>query len=190
MTAPVFGQAKRAASFTRASGGSIQTKLSGSIIVNKDSSLEREWITLHDPSIPADLEGTVGVTTVYEREAMGRGEYQYKAAVSLIPSEPLAAVEIRFLTFDLWGGHVRNLVMDEVTDMPAGTKRALTGSWRVYSENEVSRHYASIAYVSRLRTKDGRVIETDSAPVVQEAKKFSTKFTAADLEPKPEPQKP
>ena len=52
----------------------------------------------------------------------------------------------------------------------------------------MSRHYASIAYISRVRTKEGRVVEADSGPIVDEAKKFSKKFTSADLEP-PKPEK-
>jgi hypothetical protein len=60
---------KDGVSFSRASGGSIQTKLSANIIVNKNSSLNREWITMHDAGLPVDLEGTVGVTTCMYRTA-------------------------------------------------------------------------------------------------------------------------
>ena len=187
LASSLYGQEKVSASFTRGSGGSIQTKLGAGIVLNKESTLEREWLTLHDPALPADLVGTVGVKTVYQPDRL-RGEYHYNAEVQVKPREALKAIEVRFLVFDLWGGHVRNLALDEIADMPAGVERPLSGAWRVYSENEVSRHYASIAYISRVRTADGRVVEADVAPVIQEAKKFSRKFTAADLEPKPEPK--
>ncbi len=190
LASPAFAQPeKKPAAFSRMSGGSIQTKLSGSIVVNKNSSLEREWLTLHDPGVPVELLGTVGVTTAYERDGGARGEYHYKAAYAVQPAEPLSAIEVRFLVFDLWGGHVRTLVSDEVIDLPANASHDFSAEWRIWSENEVSRHYASIAYISRVRTKDGRVIEADPATVIQEAKKFSKKFAAADLEPKAE-QKP
>jgi hypothetical protein len=172
---------------TKAQGGSIQTKLSGNIVVNKESTVTREWIALHDSSMPADLVGTPGVTTLYVPDRV-RGDYEYQAKVSVQAKEALAAVEIRFLVFDIWGQHVRNLLSDEVADMPAGSTKDLSPQWRVLSENEVSRHYASIAYISRARTQDGRVFEADPAPVVREAQRFSKKFTAADLEPKPEPK--
>jgi hypothetical protein len=170
---------------TKAPGGSIQTKLSEDIVINKQSTVTREWIALHDPSVPADLVGTPGVTTVYKDRGRS-GEYQYEANVSVQAKAGLAAVEVRFLVFDVWGQHVRSLVSDEVADIPAGTTKDVSPEWRVLSENEVSRHYASIAYISRVRTQDGRVFEADTASVVREAQKFSKKFTVADLEPKPE----
>jgi hypothetical protein len=172
---------------TKASGGSIQTKLAGNIVVNQESTVTREWIALHDPAMPVDLVGTPGVTTAWVPDR-GRGEYQYQAAVSVQTKEALAAVEVRFLIFDIWGQHIRNLMADEVVDMPASSTRAMSPAWRVLSENEVSRHYASIAYVSRARTQDGRVFEADPAAVVREAQRFSKKFSAADLESKPEPK--
>lgn len=50
---------------SRKSGGSIRTRLSDRIILNPNSSLEREWITMHDPKLPVDLTGTVGMSTKY-----------------------------------------------------------------------------------------------------------------------------
>lgn len=184
LVATAYAAPQGAVTFTRESGGSVQTKLSSNIIVNKDSTLTREWITMHDPSMPVDLVGTVGVTTKYVRDRL-HGEYQYEAAFSIDATTPVSAIEVRFLTFDVWGQHVRNLVFDEISDIQVGT-RDFKGQWRLYSENDCSRHYASIAYISRVRTRDGRVLEADPAPVVEEARKFAKKFTAADLEPKPE----
>ncbi len=184
LVAVAYAAPPEAVTFTRGNGGSIQTKLSSSVILNKNSTLTREWITMHDPNMPADLVGTVGVTTAYVPDRV-RGEYQYHTKFSMQTKAPISAVEVRFLTFDLWGQHVRNLMFDDVSDLEPGTKE-FEGQWRLYSENDCSRHYASIAYISRVRTRDGRVLEADPAPVVQEAKKFAQKFTAADLEPKPE----
>jgi hypothetical protein len=178
---------KKDVTVTRAAGGSIQTKLSANIVVNKESTLTREWLALHDASMPAELVGTPGVTTVYVPDRV-RGEYQYQAAAPVQAKEDLSAVEIRFLVFDVWGQHVRTLLAEEVADIPAGSTKDLSPEWRLFSENECSKHYASIGYISRVRTKDGRVVEADPAPVVREAQKFSKKFTAADLEPKAEPK--
>jgi hypothetical protein len=49
----------------------------------------------------------------------------------------------------------------------------------------VEKHYASIAYIARVRLVDGRVSEAPTDAVIEEARKFSSKFTAAQLEPKP-----
>jgi hypothetical protein len=179
--------AKPEVTVTKAPGGLIQTRLSGNIIVNKESTVTREWLALHDPAMPADLIGTPGVTTVFVPDRL-RGEYQYQAKVPLQAKKALAAVEVRFLVFDVWGQHVRTLLADEITDIPAGSTKELVPEWRLYSESECSKHYASIAYISRIRTADGIVLDADPAPVVREAQKFSKKFTAADLEPKAEPK--
>jgi hypothetical protein len=65
------------------------------------------------------------------------------------------------------------------------SRRSLVNEEDAVSENEMSEHYASIAYIARVRTADGRVIEADPAAAVAEARKFSKKFTPLDLEPKP-----
>jgi hypothetical protein len=92
---------------------------------------------------------------------------------------------VRFLTFDVWGEHVRTLSFEQVEDMPANTRKEFTGEWSLYSENEVEKHYASIAYIARVRLAGGRVVEAPTQLVLDEARKFSQKFTAAQLEPQP-----
>jgi hypothetical protein len=93
-------------------------------------------------------------------------------------------MQVRFLAFDVWGEHVRTLSLMEVTDVPANSKKELTGEWPLYSENDVEKHYASIAYIARVRLVDGRVMEAPTELVIEEARKFSAKFTEAALEPK------
>jgi hypothetical protein len=178
---PAAKGTKRAVTVTRAAGGTIRTSLGYGLVVNAKSSMTREWIALHDPALPADLVGTPGVTTRHT------DQYQYFGSFKLKVGEPLAAVEVRFVTFDVWGEHVRNLSSTEVVDMEPG-EHDLSGAWQVYSENEVSEYYASIAYVARARTKTGRVVQADIAAVVAEAQKLSAKFSPEDLEPqKPKP---
>jgi len=168
---------------TRASGGSIRTPLGLGIVLDKDSSLVREWIAIHQAALPVRLLNTPGITTTYENGGQySRGAYEYSAKFSIEVNEPVTAVEIRFLTFDVWGGHSRTLTMTEVRDFAKGTT-ALQGTWSLYSENEASEFYASIAYVARVRTADGRVITADIAPVLEEARKFSAKFSEGDLDP-------
>lgn len=179
----VYGQEK----VTRSSGGSIKTKLSYGIVLNKESSLEREWITIHDNSIPADLVGTVGVKTIYESGGRySNGKYMYKASYTVKVKDALTAVEVIFLTFDIWGNHIRTLSTTEIIDLNAGEKRTFDTMWILYSENEASEYYASIAYIAQVRTKAGRVIKADPKIIIEEARKFSSKFSESDLEPKPE----
>jgi hypothetical protein len=173
------------ATVTRASGGSIRTELSPGFVVNKESSLEREWITIHQ-ELPADLVGTTGVRTVY-KSGRSTGEYNYEGQMMVEAKEPLTAITVHYLLFDIWGRHVRTLALTEVSDIAPGRK-SFSGTWRAWSETDVATYYASIAYLSRIRTKAGRVISADVTPVLAEAKKFTSKFTAEDLEPRVRPE--
>jgi len=169
---------------TRAPGGSIQTPLGYGIVVAKDSTLQREWIAVHDASVPIQFDGTPGVITPFTRGGeYSNGEYRYQAKFVLRASADVRAVQVRFLTFDVWGSHIQTLSYEEVADVAAGTAKEVTGQWRLFSENDAEKFYASIAYVSRARLKDGRVIAAKDDPVIEEARKFSAKFTAQDLEP-------
>lgn len=173
---------------TRAPGGSIQTPLGYGIVVAKDSTLQREWIAVQDASVPVQFDGTPGVTTTFTRGGeYSSGEYRYQAKFVLRASADIQAVQVRFLTFDVWGGHVQTLSYEEVADVASGTSKPVTGEWRLFSENDAEKFYASIAYVSRARLKDGRVIAAKDDPVIEEARKFSAKFTAQDLEPGSKP---
>jgi len=176
-----------AQSVTKLSGGSIKTELGYGIVLNKESSLTREWITVHDSSLPADISGTVGVKTIYKSgERYSSGSYQYSAEYTITTKEALSAIEVRFLTFDIWGDHSRNLSATDIVDMDAGSTKKFDGKWNIYSENEVSEYYASIAYIAQVRTKSGRVIKADPKVVLEQARKFSKKFAEGDLEPTPE----
>jgi hypothetical protein len=61
----------------------------------------------------------------------------------------------------------------------------MSSEWQLFSENDVEKHYATIGWVSRVRLDDGRIIVADEAPILAEATKFSSKFKAEDLEPRP-----
>ncbi len=173
---------------TRASGGSIRTVLSPSIVLNEKSSLQREWIAIRHGTFPVKLKGTPGVKTIYESGGGYGGDYKYQASYEIEASEPISAIEVRFLTFDVWGERGKSLVHTEVQDFSAGVHK-LEASWNLYSENEASEFYASLAYVARVRTRSGKMLVADSRPVVEEARKFYSKFTETDLEPE-KPGKP
>lgn len=179
LCALVAANALAAESVTRASGGSVQTKDEDFVFTNRGSSLEREWITVHDDSIPADIPGTIGVRTIYDSDDSAP---QYRAEYSIESKEELSAVEVRFLLFDIWGEPTRNLSTTDVMDVSAWV--TFDATWRA-SWNEVRDHYASIAYIARVRTKSGRVIEANIKTVLKEARKFSKKFSESDLEPQP-----
>jgi hypothetical protein len=166
----------------RANGGSIRTPLGFGFVVAKESSLEREWISVQDPAVPVTFVATPGLASVYHRKDYG-GEYRYRTQFVIKAAADIQALQVRFLAFDVWGEHMRTLDYEEVADVAAGATKPITGEWSLLSENDVERFYASIGYISRVRLKSGRVIAASEGPVVDEAKKWSAKFTAADLEP-------
>lgn len=168
----------------RQSGGSIQTVLSKSIILNENSTLEREFITVIDNSIPAAFTEGVGVTTRYESSSdYESGGYFYASWYSVTAFEDIRAFEVRFLLFNIWGKHVRTLSATEIADVKVGSVRSGDGKWRLFHENEAAEHYASIAFLATVRTASGQVFEADMTPIIQEARKFSSKFIDSDLEP-------
>lgn len=170
---------------TRTSGGSVQTKLSDQIVLNKGSALQREWIAVNNGSLPVQLVQTPGVTTIYEREGRySSGGYEYKVDFNILVAEPITAIEVRFLTFNIWGERERVLSLTEILDFGVGTHK-LTGSWSLYSENEASEFYASIAYVARVRTASGKIVTADLDPILAEARKFNAKFSEAELDREP-----
>lgn len=164
-------------SVTKESGGSIQTKLSDTIILNEKSSLSREWITIHDSNMPANIIGTVGIKTVY-----GARNYYYRTDISIVTKEPIVAIEYRFVLFDIFGNFTRILSGTIIEDIEKDS--AIQSEWNILNESETKRFYASIAYISKIRTKSGQVIEGNTDAVLMEAQKFSKKFTKEDLEPK------
>ena len=168
-------------------GGSIQTTLGYGITLNEKSGLQREWITVHN-DLPVDIVDTAGIKTVYDQGRLS-GEYAYKAKYSLSMKQPVVAFQVRFLLFDIWGNHVKTLSDTEIIDVAAGETKTQDSSWRLYSENEASEYYASIAYVATVRLASGQVLKANPEPVLAEARKFSAKFQLADLEPTPKKDK-
>lgn len=176
----IFTSSINANEITKTSGGSIKTDLGYGIILNKNSSLEREWITINNPNIPVRLTGGYGIKTDYNKK------YYYQTTYKIKSNEDIVAIKVNFLTFDIWGKHIRSLSSTHIKDIEANKETKLEAKWRVYSEGEVSDFYASIAYISQVRTKAGKVIKTDTTSVLEEAQKFSKQFSESDLEPKKE----
>jgi len=172
----------------KGSGGSIKTTLGMGVELNKNSSLEREWITIVDNRMPAVLVDLTGVTTDYESGVRSSGKFIYSASYEAKCSEPISAIEVRFIIFDVWGKTLKTLVSEDIKDMSA-TSHSFSSEWNLFSENEASSYYASIAYISRVRTKDGRVLEADISAVMEQAKRFNEKFEASELEPEERPKK-
>lgn len=156
----------------------MTTDLGMNIRLNPNSSLVREWAIVSDTAFPASLlpEGYEGVWPRY----VDRG-YQYRSQVRIEVREPLSAISVVHVVFDIWNQRVRSLRFEEIADLDIGT-HTFTGSWRLPSESEAVAHFSSVSYVSRVRLRNGEVLLADLAGVVEEAQRISEGFTSGDLE--------
>lgn len=183
---PVYGQETT----IRSSGGSVQIKANAiegkdgswtSRYVNAGSTLTREWVVVNDPSLPAWIVDPTGLSVEYLGSF--RAGFGYSAEYKIQTKEALTAYQIVFLTFNVWGDLVENLSASEVTDIPANQTRRGKGAWKVLSETEASESLACIAYISQVRTKDGRVLRANRTAVLNEARRLSEGITESDLQP-------
>ena len=163
---------------TRADGGSIVIDLGEGYAVNKGSSLRREWVALHDTAMPVDIMGTPGISPEYRGE---RG-YEGAAKFNISTQEPIAAYEIKFVLFDVWGDFLRTYSMHRITDLPAGTSEC-SAEWRI-PEEEQAGYAHSVCFVSRVLTQNGRMVVANDDAVVAQMKAISNSIKKEDLTPK------
>lgn len=182
--APPSGKAATI-SIERYEGGRVITDLGYNISLNKNSSLKREWFVVRDENSPASIEGSAGVRVAYKSEERhSSGQYEYRMTYQLKAKEPIAAFEIRVHMLDVFGRLLQTLSSTELVDF--SDSPSFDGTWRIWSENEASEAFASVAYVAQVRTASGRVYEADRAAVFDQIRKVARRIAEADLEPKRE----
>src|SRR5438105_3647205 len=133
----------------RAPDGPFATKILG-VPFNQGSSLQRERILLNIPSCPVQITAT-SLTYDYKDRGM-----QYKVRSTFQTQQPIAAVELRYILYDVFGDHLRNLSNTEAKDYTSG-EHVVDGTWNVLRENDVSEHLTTVAYVAKVRLPDGKV---------------------------------
>ena len=165
---------------TKTDGGSVETWF-----VNMDSTMRREWVAIHDDDLPVDFVGTPGVETIYYKgDRYSSQGYRYIAKCSLTVKEPIVAIEVNFILFDVWGQRTTTLSATDVQDFDVGD-HVIDFTWRGLSENEVKKHYASIAYIAKVRTQSGRILAANADEVVEVAREYMDDFTDDLLETDP-----
>ena len=162
-------------------GGAIRLPLGRGMVLNKESSIERIWITVHESVMPVEFKNAVGIKTNYTLRG-DIGDYEYSAVLHLTARQPISAIEVRFMLFDIWGQNNRNLVVTEILDLAPGITKEFNPKWRISAEGEAVQHYASIAYISRVRTKDGKVFAANGEFILEQARKFTAQFKEVDPE--------
>lgn len=165
-------------------GTTIQTNLGYNIKLNQYSKLNREWFVVRDEASPVSIVEAAGINVSYDSKG---SRYEYKMSYAVDAKEPVSAIELKVHVFDVFGRPIKTLVGTEVTEVDG--KGYLNMSWRIWTENEASEAFASVAYISTVRTQAGRVYEIDKAGVAEQVKKVFKKITEADLEPKKDEKK-
>tara|TARA_R100001369_G_scaffold88704_1_gene125617 strand:+ start:673 stop:1233 length:561 start_codon:yes stop_codon:yes gene_type:complete len=145
------------------------------VMVNEESSLEREWVVVNDDKLPVKITQFKGSNIFLDDRT-----WTYKNHYKIEVAEPISAIEVRFIPFDIWGEKGRTLSSTEVRDFVSGSYDQ-DGTWRILSENEATEHFAMVAYVAQVKLSSGAVLRADTEAVVSEAQKFSAEFTSGDL---------
>jgi 4-hydroxy-3-methylbut-2-enyl diphosphate reductase IspH len=163
---------------TAVDGGSVVTKLGYGISVNQGSSLKRQWFVVNDSTCPLQLQNA-GINTTY-----GDRDYSFVPAGTAIAQEPIAALEVRFILFDIWGDHMKTLSGTDIRDLAAGATIKLTqvGSWRAW-ENDVSHYVTAVAFVARVRAQNGRAWGANTQAILREVEAAKLKATQELLMP-------
>jgi hypothetical protein len=156
-------------------GGPMAFDIGYGIIVNEGSSLAREAVIVRDARLPAFLKTYSATTPLSDRNYVHKIEYE------LTIKEPVSAIEVRFIPFDVWGDQNRPLSSTTVEDIATGDWSS-AGFWTIYSEADASTHYAMLGYVAQVKLASGEIIKANPELVIKAAQNFSEDFTAGDLE--------
>lgn len=136
----------------RADGGPVVTELGYGIRVNEGSSLRRAWYWINDPDCPIEI-SQAGLNTTYKERS-----YRYTEEGILNVREPVAAFELRYVLYDIFGRHITTISATKVNDVAAG-EHSITGggSANTWSESDIQRFLTSVVYVAAVRRADGSV---------------------------------
>jgi hypothetical protein len=159
-------------------GGPVLTDLGYGIQVNKGSTLQRSFVVINDPGSPVILRGT-GINTKY-----GSDHYSFTPIGSVSASEAIAAFDVRYVLYDMYGYPMKTLAGSHVKDIAANTPFNLenTGSW--YSvESDVSGYLTVGVFVANVRTAAGKVWRFNEKSVSRELSKLNLKVSESSLEP-------
>ena len=145
---------------------------------NGGSSLTYDWVVVVDSSLGLVFERPAGV------QAWGTPTNpQIRLDADVRAIKPVAAYEIRVLTFDVWRRHTGTLIYARFQDIKPGEKKGVKRTWGGYTEAEARLQLTSILYVAKVRYQDGRTVVADASPVLRAAQTISASITVQDLEP-------
>jgi len=166
---------------SRGVGDSVRIDTGYGSFMNKDSSLNREWVIINDPAMPLQIEtATVAPTYIQDRV---RSRYVYSGRLTMkTGAQAIVAYEVRMLVLDVFGERQKLLSLSSVGDVAAETSETAGGSWDLYSSADASTAFYSIAYVAAVRTESGQIYRAQLPAVLAEIQKISANIKASDIE--------
>jgi hypothetical protein len=115
---------------------------------NKGSSLQRESVLFNEPECPTQLTKNALIFNYEDRR------FTMASTTTLSVGQPVMALEVRHILFDVMGRHMRNLANLQARDFTPGPS-SLSGTWHVFNDNDTSELLTTVTYVARARLADG-----------------------------------
>ncbi len=152
--------------------GPFKFKMYG-VELNPGSGLIRESIVFNDPTCPVQVSKN--------SMSFGYADRRFSISASALVSvkQPIVAMEVRHIMFDIFGQHMKNLSNKEVQDYgihPVPT--SLKATWHLFDDNDVSEFLTSVTYVARVRLIDGTqwVVNAENLSLALETLKLEKKI--------------
>jgi hypothetical protein len=143
---------------------------------------------LNDESCPVKL-GNVGILARY-KPSQYSGSYEFVSNGPVTVTQDIEALRLVFVVFDIFGDKMRGLSAIQVKDFTAQASIPHDGSWYA-TENDVEKFFTSVAFVSDVMLKDGRIWRSDYKTISSKLAEVEIKISEAALEPdapKPDPK--
>ena len=141
---------------------------------NAGSSVNRQWIIVNDESLPVEL------TSFQVIPRLGTRFRGFSIEYSINSGQPISALEVRFIPFDIWGTPSRPMSATHIQDISAGSQ-AFSSEWSSITESAVSRHFVMIGYIAQIRLNSGEIVKANLNEVIEEARRLSEGFGADNL---------
>lgn len=154
----------------------------GYFVLNEKSTLTRMHYVIDVPGIPATLSEVAGIQTSYRER-----RYVWESKMDdVTATEPITAIEVRFLLVDVFGNRIATLSATEVADIAAGEALSPNWEWNVRfdSEADAKSMHTTFGWVAQVRKADGTVVTAKDTQIIEAVKRYLPTVTAADLSPK------
>src|ERR1019366_6854838 len=111
-------------------------------------------------------------------------DFSYLSTGTAKVLQKIQAIEVRYILFGVFGQHFKTLQSVEVADIEPSHSYDLSGSkWSAW-QNDVSHFLSSVAFVSAVRTADGKIWRYNQKAVTDELERIQLKAADIDLNPK------